>query len=407
MKKKTVCVVGLGYIGLPTAVLLANNGFSVIGYDTNNKIVKNLNKKILHIVEPNVDRLLKTAISKGRLKVSNKVVKCDVYIICVPTPANKKNNIYVPNIDYVITATKSIAPFIKKGDLIILESTCPVGSTKKIEDLLIKEGVNLKDVYIAYCPERVLPGNIIKELIENDRIVGGLSLRSSKKVSSFYSLFVKGKIIQTDAKSAELCKLTENSFRDVNIAFANELSMICENLGIDVFNLIKIANKHPRVNILQPGVGVGGHCIAIDPWFIVSEDFKNSKLIRKAREVNEFKTKWVIKKIKTYADEFTIKKGIKPKIACLGLTFKPDIDDLRESKALKVAETLFDDGYKVTAVEPNISSHNKLDLISFTDAIEDSDIICILVKHKNFIFTKNKKKLSPIKIFDFCNAFTQ
>lgn len=406
MKKKKVCVIGLGYIGLPTSVLLANSGYSVTGYDVNKSIISNLNKGIIHIVEPDVKKLLKKAISKKKFKASNKVVTSDVYMICVPTPSIKKGNIPKANIDFVISATKSIAPFVKQGDIIILESTCPVGTTEKIQNILFEKGVDLNNVYIAYCPERVLPGKIMKELIKNDRIVGGLTKESSKKVSHFYTSFINGKIIQTDARSAEFCKLAENSYRDLNIAFANELSMICDNLKINVYNLINIANRHPRVNILKPGVGVGGHCIAVDPWFIVSEDFENSKLIRTAREVNDNKTNWVINKIKLYADNFVTKKGVKPSIACLGLTFKPDIDDLRESKALKVAEALFDFGYKINAVEPNITSHNKLKLVSFNAAIEKSDLICLLVQHKEFLLTKNKKKLNYRKIFDFCGALS-
>ncbi len=406
MKKKTICVVGLGYIGLPTSVLLANNGYSVTGYDVNKSIISNLNKGIIHISEPDIKKLLKKAISKKKFKASNKVVTSDIYIICVPTPYTKKNNIPKANIDFVISATKSIATFIKKGDMIILESTCPVGTTEKIQNILLKERVDLNNVYIAYCPERVLPGKIIKELVKNDRIVGGLNKESSKKVSSFYASFIKGKIIQTDSKSAELCKLAENSFRDLNIAFANELSMICDKLNINVYDLIKIANRHPRVKILKPGVGVGGHCIAVDPWFIVSEDYKNSNLIRTAREVNDNKTNWVINKIKLHADNFTIEKGIKPSIACLGLTFKPDIDDLRESKALKVAETLFNLGYKINVVEPNITSHNQFKLLSFSDAIQKSDLICVLVQHKEFLLTINKKKLYNREALDFCGALS-
>ena len=247
---------------------------------------------------------VKSAVSTGQLKAFNKIQLSDIYMICVPTPFNASSVMPKPNIEYVLSAAKSIASFIKSGDIIILESTSPVGTTEKIKQILIDCGTNLKDVHIAYCPERVLPGKIMREIVENDRIVGGLTSSSTKQVSNFYSFFVDGKIFETNAKTAEMCKLAENSFRDLNIAYANELSMICDKQGIDVWDLIKLANKHPRVNILQPGTGVGGHCIAVDPWFIISQDDENTKLIRSAREVNNFKTKWVINKIKTYADKY-------------------------------------------------------------------------------------------------------
>ena len=268
MKKKTVCVIGLGYIGLPTAALIANKGFLVSGVDVNDKVISTINKGKIHIVEDDLVSSVKMAVSSGQLKAFNKVQLSDVYMICVPTPFHKNEGIPKPNIDYVISATKSIASFIKSGDLIILESTSPVGTTEKIQQILIDCGANLNDVHIAYCPERVLPGKIMTELVENDRIVGGLTSVSTKKIVDFYRLFVKGNIFETNAKTAEMSKLAENSFRDLNIAFANELSMICSKQDINIWNLIELANKHPRVNILQPGTGVGGHCIAVDPWFI-------------------------------------------------------------------------------------------------------------------------------------------
>ena len=275
MNKKTICVIGLGYIGLPTAALIANKGFEVSGIDINEDIVLKINKSEIHIVEDGLKAYVKSAISSGKLKAFNKIQQSDVYIICVPTPfqdKDKDKDIPKPNIDYVLSATKSIAQYIKPGDLIILESTSPVGTTEKVQQTLINCGANLEDVHIAYCPERVLPGKIMTEIVENDRIVGGLTSIATKKAKDFYRFFVNGNILETDAKTAEMCKLVENSFRDLNIAFANELSMICDNQGINVWNLIKLANKHPRVNILQPGTGVGGHCIAVDPWFIVSQN---------------------------------------------------------------------------------------------------------------------------------------
>jgi UDP-N-acetyl-D-mannosaminuronic acid dehydrogenase len=407
MKKKTVCVIGLGYIGLPTAALIASKGFSVSGIEVNENIVSTVNKGEIHIVETNLVDFVKSAVSSGKLKAFSKIQQSDIYIICVPTPVYKKNKIPTPNIDYVLSATKSIAQFVKSGDLIILESTSPVGTTEKIHQTLISCGADLKGVHIAYCPERVLPGKIMTELVENNRIIGGLTSISTKKVANFYQLFVKGKIFETDAKTAEMCKLAENSFRDINIAFANELSMICAKQDIDVWNLIKLANKHPRVNILEPGTGVGGHCIAVDPWFIVSQDIKNTKLIRTAREVNNHKVKWVIDKIKRSANnKYNIKAGNKLKIACLGLAFKPDIDDLRESKALEVAETLSAENYEILSVEPNIQSHKKLILFNISDAIDKADVICVLVRHREFLKPEIKNKLIKYEALDFCGALS-
>ena len=406
MKKKTVCVIGLGYIGLPTAALIANKGFLVSGVDVNDKVISTINKGKIHIVEDDLASSVKSAVSSGQLKAFNKVQLSDVYMICVPTPFHKNEGIPKPNIDYVISATKSIASFIKSGELIILESTSPVGTTEKIQQILIDCGANLKNVHIAYCPERVLPGKIMTELVENDRIVGGLTSVSTKKIVDFYRLFVKGNIFETNAKTAEMSKLAENSFRDLNIAYANELSMICSKQDINVWNLIELANKHPRVNILQPGTGVGGHCIAVDPWFIVSQDFENTKLIRTSREVNNLKTRWVIDQIKSNVDKYFLKTSIKPKIACLGLSFKPNIDDLRESKALEVAETLLAEGYEIFAVEPNIQSHKNLSILNSSDAIKQADIICILVKHREFLQPKIKSKLIKSEALDFCGALS-
>ena len=404
MKKKTVCVIGLGYIGLPTAALLANKGFSVLGVDVKEEVVSIINEGKIHIIETDLEAFVKSAILKGQLKVSSKIHTSDVYIICVPTPFHKNSDIPEPNLDYVLSATKEIAPFIKSGDLIILESTSPIGTTKKIQQTLIDRGVNLQDVHIAYCPERVLPGKIMTEIVENDRIIGGLSLISTKKIADFYRIFVSGDIFETDAKTAEMCKLAENSFRDLNIAFANELSMICDKQEINVWDLIRLANKHPRVNILQPGTGVGGHCIAVDPWFIISQDIENTKLIRSAREVNNYKTKWVIDKIKNAAAKHLLKSGVKPKIAILGLAFKPDIDDLRESRALEVAETLLFEGYTIYVVEPNIQSHKNFLISNLENAIEHSDIICALVKHREFLNPEIKEKLIKSNILDFCGC---
>jgi UDP-N-acetyl-D-mannosaminuronic acid dehydrogenase len=407
MKKKTVCVIGLGYIGLPTAALLANKGFSVLGIDIKEEVVSIINQGKIHFIETDLDAFVKSAVLTGQLKASNKIQTSDVYIICVPTPFRKNGNIPEPNIDYVLSATKEIAPFVKSGDLIILESTSPLGTTEKIEQTLIDCGASLKDVHIAYCPERVLPGKIMTEIIENNRIIGGLSLISTKKIAQFYRKFVNGDIFETDAKTAEMCKLAENSFRDLNIAFANELSMICDKQEINVWDLIRLANKHPRVNILQPGTGVGGHCIAVDPWFIISQDIENTKLIRSAREVNNYKTKWVIDKIKNAAAKHLLKSGTKPKVGCLGLSFKPDIDDLRESRALEVVETLLLEGYEIYVVEPNIQSHKNFLISNLMDVIENSDIICVLVNHREFSNPEIKEKLLKSNTLDFCGCISK
>jgi UDP-N-acetyl-D-mannosaminuronic acid dehydrogenase len=407
MKKKVVCVIGLGYIGLPTAALLANKGFSVLGVDIKEEVVSNINQGKIHFIETDLDEFVKSAVLTGQLKASNKIQTSDVYIICVPTPFRENGNIPEPNIDYVLSATKEIASFVKSGDLIILESTSPIGTTEKIQQTLINCGASLKDVHIAYCPERVLPGKIMTEIIENDRIIGGLSLISTKKIADFYRVFVSGDIFETDAKTAEMCKLAENSFRDLNIAFANELSMFCDKQEINVWNLIRLANKHPRVNILQPGTGVGGHCIAVDPWFLVSQDIENTKLIKTAREVNNYKTKWVINNIKNIIDKNFSKSDIKPKIACLGLAFKPNIDDLRESKALEVATTLSSDGYDIIAVEPNIKSYERLKIVDLLEGIEQADLVCLLVKHREFLNSEIKEKLTKKKVLDFCGALSK
>ena len=300
MLSKKVCVIGLGYIGLPTAALLANQGFKVQGVDINREVVDTINNGNIHIIEPDLYEYVNKAVRKGNLYADLEPTEADIFIIAVPTPFHEG---YVPNIDYIVDATKKIAPFVRKNNIIILESTSPVGTTEKVQAVLMDEGVNILEIFIAHCPERVLPGNIMKELVDNDRIVGGINSKSTYETVNFYSQFVKGEILATDAKTAEMAKLTENSFRDVNIAFANELSILCDNLDINVSNLIELANKHPRVNILNPGPGVGGHCIAVDPWFIIHKDPDNAKLIHTARVLNNYKTDWVIQKIKEEAQK--------------------------------------------------------------------------------------------------------
>tara|TARA_B110000259_G_scaffold97764_1_gene112961 strand:- start:1777 stop:2997 length:1221 start_codon:yes stop_codon:yes gene_type:complete len=404
MNQKKVCVVGLGYIGLPTATILANTGYYVHGVDIDESVINKLNAGEIHIIEPDLDILLKKVVDDGNFKAHLGPCNADVFMICVPTPfkKNKNNNYPAPDITYVLDAAKSISPFLKEGNLVILESTSPVGTTEQVKKIFESNGVDTNSIFISYCPERVLPGNILSELIMNNRIVGGLSPKSTIATSSFYKTFVKGDVVETDANTAEMCKLTENSYRDLNIAFANELSIICEKENLDVWKLIKLANLHPRVDILQPGAGVGGHCIAVDPWFIVDRNPEESRLIKLAREVNLDKTKWVIKKVKEKVSELNNELKRKPKIACLGLSFKPNIDDLRESPALEIAYELQKDGHNIFVVEPNILNHNDFELIEIEDALTTCDIFVVLVKHDQFLEFNNNDKFKNLHVLNFC-----
>lgn len=402
MRRKSVCVVGLGYIGLPTGALLAASGFDVIGVDLNAQTVDTINQGRVHIVEPDLDAYVRSAVSAGKLKAFTTPQKADIYMICVPTPFHEGEGIPTPNIDYVLAATRSVAPLLEPGNLLILESTSPVGTTAQMGEVIKASGIDISGISIAYCPERVLPGKIMKELVENDRVVGGLTPDSGEAVGAFYRTFVSGEVLITDAATAEMCKLAENSFRDVNIAFANELSLICAKSGIDVWRLIGLANRHPRVNIMQPGAGVGGHCIAVDPWFIVASDPLNAKLIRTAREVNDYKTDWVIKEMCSAAEVVAASEGRPARIACLGLAFKPDIDDLRESPALRVATALKSKGFDVVAVEPNIETHPLFKLSALDEALAEADIVAVLVKHKEFISAMGADALSGKCVMDFC-----
>ena len=376
-----VVMMGLGYIGLPTAALIASRGISVLGIDVNQSVVDTINKGRIHIVEPDLDGLVKHVVERGFLKASTAVEVADVYLIAVPTPF--KGN-HEPDLKYVESATRMIIPNLKEGNLFIIESTSPVGTTDKIAKIIFEERPELKGkINIAYCPERVLPGKVIYELENNDRVIGGLDEKSTIAAQDFYRHFVKGELHATNARTAEMCKLVENSSRDVSIAFANELSMICDKAGINVWELINLANKHPRVNILQPGTGVGGHCIAVDPWFIVSDFKKEAVLIKNAREINKYKTNWVIEKIKSTALQFELDNKRKPTIALMGMAFKPDIDDLRESPALLVADTLLDDGeFKLHLVEPNLKESTKYNLVDYKNI--NADIVAYLVAHKEF-----------------------
>lgn len=405
MVKKKICVIGLGYIGLPTAALLANRGYDVHGVDVVQSTVDTINQGKIHIVEPELDTFVRSAVNSGKLKASLTPTQADVFIIAVPTPFHEG---YVPNVDYVVSATKAIAPYVKAGDIVILESTSPVGTTELVAKTLAESRPELFDnstsniqnskLFIAHCPERVLPGHIMRELVENDRIVGGVTPEATAETVEFYETFVSGAVLSTDARTAEMAKLTENSFRDTNIAFANELSMLCDKFDINVWELISLANRHPRVNILNPGAGVGGHCIAVDPWFIVHAGGETAKMIRTAREVNNYKTEWAIEKIKNTALKFEAENGRKAKVACMGLAFKPDIDDLRESPALYITRRLKADGLDIFAVEPNIESHKEFEIVDYGEAIENADIVTLLVAHKQFRRLKVKTDL------DFCGV---
>ena len=387
---------GLGYIGLPTAALIASRGIQVQGIDVNQSVVNTINSGKIHIVEPALDGLVKHVVEMGLLKANITPDNADVFLIAVPTPFKGDHE---PDLKYVESATRMIIPKLNDGNLFILESTSPVGATDKMAKIIFEERPELKGkINIAYCPERVLPGNVIYELEHNDRVIGGLDEQSTIEAQNFYRHFVKGELHATNAKTAEMCKLVENSSRDVQIAFANELSMICDKVKIDVWELIHLANKHPRVNILQPGTGVGGHCIAVDPWFIVSEFKKEAVIIRNAREINNHKTQWVIEKIKSTALQFELDNSRKPTIALMGLAFKPNIDDLRESPAVLVADTLLADGkFDLLLVEPNLEKNLKYDLTDYREMNGRADIVAYLVAHKEF-----KGLEFECTILDFC-----
>jgi UDP-N-acetyl-D-mannosaminuronic acid dehydrogenase len=394
---KTISVIGLGYIGLPTSAVIASCGVKVIGVDVNAKTVEIINSGKIHIVEPGLEEAVLASVKSGNLRAVNKPEASDAFMIAVPTPFKGSN--HVPDLSYVKSAALSIAPVLKKGDLVILESTCPVGTTQQMAEWLATARKDLKfpgDVNIAYCPERVLPGKIIEELTKNDRVIGGMTPACAERAKKLYQLFVKGECVLTDSATAEMCKLTENSFRDVNIAFANELSMICDKFGINVWELIRLANRHPRVNILQPGPGVGGHCIAVDPWFIVDSAPREARLIRTAREVNDYKPHAVIDQIIDAANRFK-----NPTIACFGLAFKPNVDDLRESPALEITKHMAERKIgTVLAVEPHVTTLPKglesVSLVSAEEAVKRADIIVILVDHQSFFGIDWKSAKQPI-----------
>lgn len=402
MSFETISVVGLGYIGLPTAAMFASRKKKVIGVDVNQHAVDTINRGEIHIVEPDLDMLVSEAVQQEYLKAVTTPESADAFLIAVPTPFKpcEAGEIPEPDLTYIESAAKAIAPVLKKGDLVILESTSPVGATEQMaawlsdvrQDLSFPQTAGeLADVNIAHCPERVLPGKVVTELVQNDRVIGGMSKRCSERSVELYKTFVMGECVITNARTAEMAKLTENSSRDVQIAFANELSMICDELDIDVWELISLANRHPRVNILQPGPGVGGHCIAVDPWFIVSKTPETAKIIHTARNVNDHKPEWVIDKVKVAVADFLNANPTKTvkdvTIACYGLAFKPDIDDLRESPALEIAKQIaFEHANEVLVIEPNVKSIEleNIRLVTLDESLTKTDIHVMLVDHMQF-----------------------
>ena len=398
------CFMGLGYIGLPTAIIAAKNGVQVVGVDINPKVVEMTNQGKLHIIEPGMEQMLQEVVKMGSLKAATVPEVSDAYFMVVPTPF--KGN-HEPDISYVESATRAVLPLLKEGDLYVIESTSPVGTTDKMKDLIFSVRPELIDkIYIAYCPERVLPGNVIYELVHNDRVIGGINDESTDKAIAFYNQFVKGTLHSTNSKTAEMCKLTENSSRDVQIAFANELSLICDKAGINVWELICLANKHPRVNILQPGRGVGGHCIAVDPYFITAEFPMESKIIGQAREINNYKSFWCAEKVQSEMLKFELEHHYKPCVAMMGLAFKPNIDDLRESPAKYIVTKVMQscNNANILVVEPNVEEHNVFKLTDYRDAYEKADIIVFLTAHEPF---KALEYREDKVILDFCGIFKE
>lgn len=411
---KKVSVVGLGYIGLPTAAVLASRGVDITGVDVSPTVVETINQGNIHIVEPGLDMVVRAAVNSNKLRAVTRPEPSDVFLIAVPTPFKEPD--HKPDLSYIEAVAKSIAPVLQKGNLIILESTSPVGTTEQLSQWLSAQRPDLlfpsrnfsnADVSMAYCPERVLPGQVLKELVDNDRVIGGMTPKCAERAMSFYKIFVEGECILSDARTAEMVKLTENAFRDVNIAFANELSLICDDLGINVWKLIELANRHPRVNVLKPGSGVGGHCIAVDPWFIVDRSPEQAKLIKQARLINDFKSQYVLDKVKSKASELRM-----PQIACLGVAFKPDIDDLRESPALWIAEQLVKGNVgNILVVEPNISElpeslkgFDHVRLCSTEEALATANLVVGLVKHRSFS-ELSRESLREKIVLDFVNIF--
>ncbi|RKO68666.1 UDP-N-acetyl-D-mannosamine dehydrogenase [Sphingobacterium puteale] len=396
-----VVTVGLGYIGLPTSALIANSGIAVHGVDISQHVVDTINAGRIHIVEPDLDKAVAKAVADGYLKAGTKPIEADTYLVVVPTPFKGDHQ---PDISYVQAATEGIIPLLKEGDLYVIESTSPVGTTEKMMTLIFSKRPELEGkIFLAYCPERVLPGNVMYELVHNDRVIGGVNEASTQKALGFYAQFVKGELHPTNARTAEMCKLTENASRDSQIAFANELSLICDKADINVWDLIRLANKHPRVNILQPGCGVGGHCIAVDPYFLTADFPMESRMIAQARETNNYKSFWCAEKVKTARLEFEIKNGRQPSIAIMGLAFKPNIDDLRESPAIHIAERVLQDSgdADMYIVEPNVHEHKVFKLTDCKEAVEKADIVALLVAHEEF---KSLNFKADQIVLDFCGV---
>ena len=396
------CFMGLGYIGLPTAIIAAKYGIEVVGVDVNQAVVDTTNSGKLHIVEEGLEELLQEVISAGNFKAYTRPQEADAYFIVVPTPF--KGN-HEPDISFVEAATNMVLPLLKSGDLFVIESTSPVGTTEKIADMIFKSRPELKgQIYIAYCPERVLPGNVIYELVNNDRVIGGIDELATEKAKGFYAHFVKGQLHSTNSRTAEMCKLTENASRDVQIAFANELSLICDKAGINVWELIELANKHPRVNILQPGCGVGGHCIAVDPYFISSAYPSEARIISEARNINNYKAEWCAEKVRRAMLDFELNHHRAPVVAIMGLAFKPNIDDLRESPAKSIASRVLQscNNGNVMVVEPNIKEHNVFKLTNYKTAYENADIVVFLVNHNEFAELNYRP---DVEVLDFCGVF--
>ncbi len=399
-QRESICVVGLGYIGLPTSAALAARGFTIHGVEISQDVVDTINAGETHIVEPELDLLVRAAVDSGRLKAHTEPVEADIFMVCVPTPLTSEKT---ADLNAVWSASKAIAPFVRPGNIVILESTSPPKATERMEEIILQEsGLQPGEVHFAHAPERVLPGHILREVIENDRIVGGTNEAATAAAAAFYEKFVSGRVLQTTARTAELAKLVENSYRDTNIAFANELSLVCDELEIDVWELIALANRHPRVNILTPGPGVGGHCLAVDPWFIVELVPETARLIRTSREVNEGKPDWIVDRVKRKAERFR-----QPRIACLGLAYKPDVDDLRESPALEIAIDLAKAGIgEVFAIDPYVDEHPDLTLRPLEDGLEDIDIVVLLVSHRQFK-RMPRQWLREKAVIDVCGMFAQ
>lgn len=398
----SVTTLGLGYIGLPTSALIASHNVPVHGVDISQHVVDTINAGKIHIVEPELDKAVANAVAKGLLKADTKPTEADVYLIVVPTPF--KNGSHEPDTSYIQAATEGILPLLKEGDLYIIESTSPVGTTERMQEFIYANRPELKGkLHIAYCPERVLPGNVMYELVHNDRVIGGVDDASTEKACEFYAQFVKGELHKTNARTAEMCKLVENSSRDVQIAFANELSIIAEKAGVNVWELIHLANKHPRVNILQPGSGVGGHCIAVDPYFITAEFPMESQIIGKAREINNYKAFWCAQQVREAINAFQLRENRAPKVALMGLAFKPNIDDLRQSPAVYITQRVLQEANDETffIVEPNVEEHAVYKLTDVNEAAKQADIVAFLVAHDEF---KNLEFAEHQQVLDFCGV---